>query len=191
MVNNGVVEPDAPAAEQRPITLGKREGRSPRDMAMSLAILLIPIALLLTFYRVVLDGDEPIRVDPASAVQEARSAAVFPVVMPTGLGDDWRVTTATFRRADDGATLRLGYVDPDDDPVLLVESSVPAETLLPAELTKDAEVRGMFRAPNGVWRRYDARPGEAALVLAGGDRTIVVVGRSEWANLEALASSLA
>jgi hypothetical protein len=190
MVNNGVVEPDAPAADQRPITLGKREGRSPRDMAMSLAILLIPIALLLTFYRVVLDGDEPIQVDPASTVQEARSAAVFPVVMPTGLGDDWRVTTATFRRAEDGATLRLGYVDPDDDPVLLVESSVPAETLLPAELTKDAEVRGMFRAPNGVWRRYDARPGEAALVLAGAGRTIVVVGRSEWANLEALAGSL-
>ncbi|MCA2218644.1 DUF4245 domain-containing protein [Jidongwangia harbinensis] len=184
------MEPDAPDADQRPITLGKREGRSPRDMALSLAVLLIPIALLLTFYRVVLDGDEPIRVDPAPAVQEARSAGAFPVVLPAGLGDDWRVTTAMFRRQDDGATLRLGYVDPGDDPVQLVQSSVPAETLLPAELTEDAEVRGMFRAPSGVWRRYDARPGEAALVLAESGRTVVVVGRSEWANLEALASSL-
>jgi hypothetical protein len=190
MVDNGLVEPDAPAADQRPLKLGRREGRSPRDMAMSLAILLIPIVLLLAFYRVVLGGDEPIEVDPAPAIAQARSAAVFPVAEPAGLGDGWRVSTATFRRQPEGATLRIGYVDPDDDPVQLMQSSVPPDTLLPAELSKDAEVRGMFRAPNGVWRRYDARPGESALVLAEPGRTVVVVGRTDAENLETLAAAL-
>jgi hypothetical protein len=138
----------------------------------------------------VLGGDEPVRVDPAPALQEARQAAIFPVAEPRGLGDDWRVTTATFRRQAPAATLRIGYVDPDDDPVQLVQSSVAPDTLLPAELTEDAEVVGTFRAPNGVWRRYDARPGEAALVLTEPGRTIVVVGTTDPENLDTLARSL-
>jgi hypothetical protein len=151
----------------------------------------VPIALLLTFYRAVLGGDEPVRVDPSSAIQEARQAALFPVAVPGGLGDDWRATTATFRRQPEGATLRIGYVDPDDDAVQLVQSSVAPETLLPVELSEDAEVVGTFRAPNGVWRRYDARPGEGALVLAEPGRTIVVIGTTDRDNLDTLARSLA
>ena len=189
MVNNGAVEPDAPTAAPAPV-LGKREGRSPRDMALSLAVLLIPIALLITFYRMVLSGDAPVNVDPTSTLQEARAAAVFPVLEPQGLGDDWSVTTATFRRETAGATLRLGYVDPDDDPVLLVQSSVPPQTLLPAELGEDPRPRDTFRTPSGVWRLYDSRPGESALVLAEQGRTVLVVGRTDAENLRTMAGSL-
>ncbi|HET6530572.1 MAG TPA: DUF4245 domain-containing protein [Actinoplanes sp.] len=183
------MEPEAPAPP--PAALGRREGRSPRDMALSLVVLLVPIALLLTFYRVVLSGDAPVTVDPTSAIGQARSAGAFPVLVPQALGDDWHVTAATFRRADDGATLRLGYVAPDDDSALLVQSSVPAATLLPAELGQDAKPLASFRAANGVWRTYQTRPGENALVLAGPDRTVVVVGNADEEHLEKLASSLA
>ena len=34
------------AAEERPIRLSKREGRAPRDMVLSLAVLIVPIVLL-------------------------------------------------------------------------------------------------------------------------------------------------
>jgi len=186
MVNNGGMEP---TAEQKP-TLGKREGRSPRDMAMSLLVLLIPIALLLTFYRVVLSGDKPVEVDPSTALQEARAAAVFPVVEPAGLGDDWTVTAATFRRVEGGATLRLGYLDPDDDSVLLVESSVPADTLVPTELGKDGRRTGTFRDEAQSWLRYEGRPGEISLVLIEQGRTIIVVGKTAPKNVEQLAASL-
>jgi hypothetical protein len=189
MVNNGGVEPDAPAAAPSP-TLGKREGRSPRDMVLSLAVLLIPIALLLTFYRVVLNGDAPADVDPSSVLQEARSAAVFTVLEPQGLGDDWSVSSATFRRPAEGATLRLGYVDPDDDPVLLVESSVPPATLLPAELGRSPKPVGTFRTDLGPLRQYDARPGESALVLAEPERTVLVIGKTDAENLKTLARAL-
>ena len=186
MVNNGGMEP---TAEQKP-TLGKREGRSPRDMAMSLLILLIPIALLLVFYRVVLGGDDPVKVDPSSAIQEARAAAVFPVAEPTGLSDDWVVTAATFRRAEDGATLRLGYVDPDDDSVLLVQSSVSADTLVPTELGKEGKRTGTFRDEAQSWLRYEGRTGEVSLVLVEQGRTIIVVGRTDAKNVEELAAAL-
>ncbi len=157
---------------------------------MSLAVLLIPIALLLTFYRLVLDGDKPVAVDPAPTIQEAQQAKAFTVLLPQGLGDDWHTSSATFRRAENGATLRIGYVDPDKDPIQLVQSSVPSATLLPIELSKDAEPVGNFRAGTGVWRLYNGRPGERALVLADQTRTVVIVGKTDDDNLEALAGSL-
>jgi len=159
-------------------------------MALSLAVLLVPIALVLIFYRVVLSGDSPVAVDPAPALESARAAGAFPVAAPAGLGDDWHVTSATFRRADDGATLRLGYVDPDDDPVQLLQSSVPPATLLPAELTAEAEAKGTVRTAMGAWRVYDGRPGETALVLTGTGRTVIVVGSTDTENLTAMAESL-
>jgi hypothetical protein len=211
MVNNGDVEPASPApapspapeasevddvtAEEEAATepsprLSRREGRSPRDMVLSLAVLIVPIALLLIFYRTVLSGDAPVTVDPSSTIQEARDAKLFPVAVPTGLGDGWHAVSAEFTKPAGGATLRIGYVDPDNDPVQLVESSVPAATLLPAELTPKATPLTNFRAANGVWRLYDGRPGEQALVLADENRTIIVVGKTGVQNLEELASSL-
>jgi hypothetical protein len=159
-------------------------------MAMSLLVLLVPIALLLIFYRVVLSGDAPITVDPATAVQEAREAAAFTVLEPQGLGGDWHVSSAKFARQQAGATLRIGYVDPDKDPVQLVQSSVPPATLLPVELGGKAEAQGVVRTPAGVWRVYDARPGERAIVLSEPARTVVVVGATDLKNLQALAASL-
>ncbi|GAA0507830.1 hypothetical protein Ade02nite_49830 [Paractinoplanes deccanensis] len=178
------------ASDGAPVRLARGQERSPKDMAMSLLVLLVPIALLLIFYRTVLNGDAPITVDPAPSLQEARRANVFTVVEPRGLGDDWHVSSATFRRDTEGATLRIGYVDPDKDALQLVESNVPSATLLPTELTKAAKPAGEFRSDAGVWRLYDTRPGEKALVLADQTRTVIVIGKSDVERLETLAGSL-
>ena len=159
-------------------------------MAMSLGILLLPIVLLLVFYRVVLDGDKPISIDAEPAIQQARSAAVFPVVLPQGLGDDWHTVSATFKRDTDGATLRLGYVDPESDPIQLVQSSTPTAKLLPVELGDDPKAVSTFRDGTRTWQRYDARKGENALLLLEKGRTIIVVGTAESQTLEAFATSL-
>jgi len=182
--------PDGVPAETAPTRLGRGQDRSPRDMTLSLAVLLVPIALLLIFYRVVLSGDAPVTVDATSTIQEAQQAALFTVAVPRGLGDDWHTASATFRRESGGATLRIGYVDPGKDPLQLVESSVPPDTLLPGELGSGGKALGNYRTPAGVWRVYDGRPGETALVLAEPARTIVVVGKADLTNLQALASSL-
>lgn len=159
-------------------------------MALSLAVLLVPIFLLLAFYRLVLGGETPITVDPGPAISQASSSAAFPVAVPTGLGDDWHVTAATFRRDGEGATLRLGYVDPDTDPALLVQSSVPPTELIRAELGADAGPRGTVRLGERTWQRYDARRGETALLLIEKGRTTIVVGTADPKRVQALAASL-
>jgi hypothetical protein len=211
MVNNGQVEPASPApvseptatspepaavpaatepgAEEAAPRLARGEGRAPRDMLMSLAVLIVPIALLLLFYRFVLSGDAPVSIDPSATIQEAQQAKLFPIAVPQ-LGEDWHPSSATWTKQAGGSTLRIGYVDPGKDPVQLVESNVPPATLLPAELTDNAKPLSSFRAANGVWRLYTGRPGEQALVLAEADRTIILVGKTDEKSLEQLATSL-
>jgi Protein of unknown function (DUF4245) len=178
------------AAAGAPVRLGRRGGRSPRDMAISLLVLLIPIALLLTFYRVVLSGDAPVTIDAAPTIQQAEAAKAFPVAVPQGLANDWHTTSATFTRSTDGVTLRLGYVAPDDDAALVIESNVPADKLLRAELGKEAQPRGTFRDGEVAWRSYVSRPGETALVLLEQNRTIIVLGNTKEKNLQMLAAAI-
>jgi len=156
---------------------------------MSLAVLLVPIALVLLFYRLVLSGDAPITVDPASTIQEAQAANIFPVAVPE-LGDDWHASSATWQKTAAGGTLRIGYVDPDKDPIQLVESNVDSQTLARSELTTSAAQIGKFQAGARNWILYTGRPGEQALVLFDTNRTIIIVGKTKAENLETLAKSL-
>ncbi|MBB4747126.1 DUF4245 domain-containing protein [Actinoplanes lobatus] len=179
-----------PAEPQPSPRLSAREGRSPRDMITSLLVLLVPIALCLTFYRVVLDGDKPISIDPAETIQTAQRA--FPVAQPRGLGeDDWHVSSAAFRRVDGGATLRIGYVGPAGKAMQLVQSTVAPTTLIPAEVGDSGKRTGAYRTDERVWMEYAGRPGETALIFTEPARTIVIIGDdSDTENLEKLASSL-
>ncbi|RZU73284.1 uncharacterized protein DUF4245 [Micromonospora kangleipakensis] len=166
-----------------------RSERSPRDMALSLLVLLVPIALLLAFYRGFLGGDEPATVDPAPAVQEARAANAFPVSAPAGLASDWRTVSARYQPEPGGATLRIGYLTPEGRGAQLVQSNVPAEKLLPAELS-GGQPQGTADLPGGSWQRYTARGNEQALVLLEPTRTVIVVGDAGEAELRQLASAL-
>jgi len=184
MVNNGgVSSTEAPAASER-------GNRRPRDMVLSLAVLLVPIALLLIFYRVVLDGDKPVSADVAPALDQARVAKAFDVAAPQGLSDDWRVQTAFFRQVTGGATLRIGYADPGDDPVQFIESSVPTATLIPAELGADPKAIGTIVAGSRTWQKYEARKGEIALVVIEKGRTMIVAGSDKSDHLEELATAV-
>lgn len=191
MVNNEHVEPaSTETAPTPPATprLTKREGRSTRDMALSLTVLLVPIALLLVFYRVVLSGDQPLTVDPASSIQLA--SREFTVLAPAGLDQEWRVTAANYKNEKDGATLRIGYVGPDDAPIQLVESTVPADTLVPAEVGRAGKRTGAYRTDARTWLVYSGRPDETALIFTDATRTVLIIGKTDQPTLEKLAVAL-
>jgi hypothetical protein len=177
-------QPAPPARKEK-----ARSERSPKDMALSLLVLLVPIALLLAFYRGFLGGDEPTTVDPAPAVADARAANAFPVSEPRGLGSGWRVVSARYQTADGGATLRIGYLTPEGRGAQLVESNVPAEKLLPAELS-GGQPQGPADLPGASWQRYTARGNEQALVLLEPNRTVLVIGDAGENELRQLASAL-
>jgi hypothetical protein len=185
-------DPDVPAptdtGKVQPVPGGP--DRSPKDLAISLLVLLVPIALVFVFYQVVLGGDEPVRVDPAPAIAQARAAGAFPVSEPTGLESGWRSVSATFQSVDGGRTLRIGYISPEGRGVQLVQSNVPADQLLPAELTRNGQAQGSTEVAGRDWQRYSARAGERALVLLEERRTVLIVGDAAEGELRGLASAL-
>lgn len=167
-----------------------RTGRTPKDMALSLLVLLVPLALLAAFLGFARGGDQATVQDPGPAIARARAAARFPVEAPAGLGEGWRSVSAVFHQAENGATLRIGYLTPGDDGVLLVVSDVPAEELLVNELGDRARQRGSTAVGGRDWQRYDARAGETALVLLEPGRTVVVQGRAPIEDLRTLAAAI-
>ncbi|MBQ1018524.1 DUF4245 domain-containing protein [Micromonospora sp. D93] len=172
-----------------PMVAGKSE-RSPKDMAISLLVLLVPIALLLAFYRGFLGGDQATTVDPAPAIEQARSANVFPVSQPQGLGSDWTTVSARYQTVEGGANLRLGYLTPEGRGVQLLQSSVPADRLLPAELTSQGQPQGPTELAGHTWQLYTARGNQQALVLLEPIRTVIVIGDARDNELRELAGSL-
>lgn len=178
--------------EERPpaVETGRDSGRRTKDMAFSLLVLLVPIALLLLVYRFVLDGDDPVAVDPAPTIATARAAGVFPISEPTGLPEDWTPVSAIWQEVDGGRALRLGYVTPDGGGVQVVETNAPVEAFLPVELSETAQPRGPVDVAGTAWQSYTARPGERALVLLEPDRTVYVIGSATDEELRQLAGSL-
>ncbi|MEV4655373.1 DUF4245 family protein [Micromonospora sp. NPDC049301] len=194
-VEPGRSGPDvAPDAGDRPAPPPRveaaRSERSPKDMAISLLVLLIPIALLLAFYRGFLGGDEPTTVDPGPAIEQARSANTFPVSQPQGLSSGWRTVSARYQAVEGGANLRIGYLTPEGRGVQLLQSSVPAERLLPAELTDQGQPQGPTELAGRTWQRYTARGNQQALILLEPTRTVLVVGDARDNELRQLAGSL-
>ncbi|WP_018218589.1 DUF4245 domain-containing protein [Salinispora vitiensis] len=167
-----------------------RSERSPKDMAISLLVLLVPVALLLAFYRGFLGGDQATVVDPAPALDSAQAAAAFPVSRPQGLDAGWRTVRADFRTVEDGSTLRLGYLTPEGRGAQIVQSSVPPEQLLPTELTEQGQPQGRTDLAGRTWQRYTARGNEQAFVLLEPDRTVIVVGDARDTELRELAGAL-
>ncbi|MEU5938346.1 DUF4245 domain-containing protein [Micromonospora sp. NPDC047548] len=185
------VPPARPAAGGRPARREKaRSERSPKDMALSLLVLLVPIALLLAFYRGFLGGEQPTVINAAPAYEQARSANAFPVSEPAGLSSGWRTVSASYRTVEGGANLRVGYLTPEGRGVQLVQSTVPAEKLLPAELTAEGQPQGPTDLNGRSWQRYTGRGNDQALVLLEPNRTILVVGDARENELRQLAGSL-
>ncbi|MEU7931001.1 DUF4245 domain-containing protein [Micromonospora echinofusca] len=186
---DGVAETGERPAPPPAIDTRKSE-RSPKDMAISLLVLLIPIALLIAFYRGFLGGEQPTTVDPAPAIESARAANAFPVSEPAELDGGWRTVSANFQTVEGGSSLRLGYLTPEGRGAQLVQSSVPPERLLPTELTAEGQPQGQTDLGGRTWQRYTARGNEQALVLLEPNRTVIVVGDARDNELRHLATAI-
>ncbi|MEU4378954.1 DUF4245 domain-containing protein [Micromonospora echinofusca] len=186
---DGVAETGERPAPPPAIDTRKSE-RSPKDMAISLLVLLVPIALLIAFYRGFLGGEQPTTVDPAPAIESARAANAFPVSEPAELDDGWHTVSANFQTAEGGSSLRLGYLTPEGRGAQLVQSSVPPERLLPTELTAEGQPQGQTDLGGRTWQRYTARGNEQALVLLEPNRTVIVVGDARDNELRHLATAI-
>jgi len=167
----------------------KREGRTGRDMALSLIVLLIPLAVIVGIFRL-RGGEDVVVVDPSAAIGQAQASGLFPVAVPEGLAPGWRSISANFAAADGTGALRVGYITPDDGTVQVLESNEDPQVLLPREFGPDGEPTGTVDVDGTVWRSYRFRGGEQALVLTTSNRTIVVQGQASPEELRELAHAL-
>lgn len=179
------------ARNKKPATAG--------DMVRSLAVILIPIALITVFFSRNLT-DYPVQtVDWQPVLAQARQEAPYPVLAPEGLPDTWRPTQATWvAKGDpylnDQVSVRnlwqLGYLDPKDIFISVNQGDEQPQQLV-AELTRDGLAEGSSEVKGQTWVRY-VSPDERtrSLVLAAPKVTTVVVGDTTYEALEAFAGTL-
>ncbi|MDI1459899.1 DUF4245 family protein [Catellatospora sp. KI3] len=169
--------------ETEPAQVPASSGRTPKDMALSLGVLLVPVLLLVLGYRLFYGWNDAVTVDPTSAIESAGRASMAP--LPGAVAPDgWQTVTAKW---SDGK-LRIGYLDRDSHGARLVQSRTPAAELIRAELGDKAQPGAQTSVGGVGWQRYHSPDGEDALLRTSGDTSILLIGRD--ADLTALAGAV-
>jgi hypothetical protein len=158
-------------------------------MTLSMIVLLIPVAIIVAIFRFG-GGEKTVVVDPSSAITQARADAAFTVLAPTDLPPGWQTVSASYRHVADAAALRIGFVTSSGGALQLIETDERIETVIDRELGDRVRPLGPVVVAGRSWQSYTARQGERAFVLAEPDRTVVVIGRADPAEVEALAAAL-
>ncbi len=187
MADDGAVTSPEPTPADPPAARGRRGGTI-RDLAISIGVLVVPLVAVVALCQ---PGDSgPTKIDPSRAYAGARAEAGFPVREPAGL-EGWAATNATFRETAAGtATLRVSYLTPAGRYAQLVQSSVPADELIPAELGGGSP-RGAATIQGAAWQHYSARqPDDRAYVLLEPTVTVIVVGDATDGELRTLVTAL-
>jgi hypothetical protein len=141
-------------------------------------------------------GDvDPVReIDPSSTVDLAAARASYALLVPEGLGDGYRTTSA---RTDAGkaaegdpVTLEIGYVTPSDEFAGFVVSDDRRADPVSAVLD-GAQEQGTADVGGRAWTRSTTEKGETALSRDDGGVIVVVTGSASEEELETVAGSVA
>ena len=167
---------------------------SASNMLRSLLPLVVICLVLVGWQSLQEKADEGVRVvDPSSAVQLAAARASYPVPVPTGLGKDYRPTSARTDagNADQGdpVTLEIGYLTPSDEFAGFVVSDDRSAAPLTAVLG-GAKEQGTVELGGSTWTLETTQRGETALVRETDGMTVVVSGSAGDEELETVAAAV-
>jgi hypothetical protein len=168
---------------------------SAANMLRSLLPLVVIILAIVGWQSFRQGPDEnPVKpIDPSSTVQLAASRAGYTLLVPTGLADGYRPTSARTDAGNAGegdpVTLQIGYVTPSDQYAGFVESDDPSADPLTAVLN-GARDDGSVDVGGSVWTRSRTERGETALSRTTDGVTVLVTGSASEAELETVAGSV-
>jgi hypothetical protein len=187
-------EAASPPVPQSSPAIERANRMSAGNMLRSLLPLVVICLVVVGWTTFRQSGDAGVRtVDPSSSVQVAAARASYPLLVPTGLPDEYRPTSA---RTDAGAadpgdavTLEIGYLTPAEEFAGFVVSDDRRAAPVAAVLD-GAEERGTLDVAGQQWTRSTTEKGETALSRDVDGAIVVVFGSAGDEELETVAAAV-
>jgi hypothetical protein len=137
---------------------------------------------------------QPVRtVDPTSTIDLAVARASYPIVVPQGLGKNYRPTSARTDAGNasegDPVTLEIGYVTPSDEFAGFVVSDDRRADPVAAVLD-GAQEHGSVDLGGRSWTRSTSQKGETVLSRDDGGVIVTVSGSASEKELETVAGAV-
>ncbi|WP_347059499.1 DUF4245 domain-containing protein [Blastococcus sp. HT6-30] len=184
----GTEAPPPPSAVQRANRL------SAANMLRSLLPLVLICLLIVGWVSINNDPGDPVReIDPSSTIQLAQSRAEYPVLVPGGLGEGYRPTSARTDAGNaspgDAVTLQIGYLTPSGGYAgYVVTDAADAEAV--GAVLDGATEAGAVEVDGEQWTRSTTERGETALSRVADGVTVVVTGSAADDELTAVAAAV-
>jgi cytoskeletal protein RodZ len=187
------------ADEQTPPQANPAVERAARMNAANMARSLLPLVLIClvivwwTSFRQSADV-QPIReIDPSSTVDLAAARAGYQVLVPQGLDEEYRPTSARTDAGDAGegdpVTLQIGYVTPSEEFAGFVVSDDRRADAV-AEVLDGAQDDGTVDVDGESWTRSTTEKDETALWRETDGVIVVVSGSASEAELATVAGAV-
>ena len=169
------------------------------DMIRSLALILIPLAVITIIFTNT-PNDHPVKeVDWKPVLAKARQEAPFEVLAPENLPSGWRATRVNWvpqgrpylnGEASPRNLWQIGFLTPDDAFVDLNQGDVRPQEMVDQQ-SRDGTPDGSSVVAGKTWQRLISPDGRTrSLVLTGPNSTVVVTADLSYEALEAYASTL-
>ena len=175
-----------------------RKSRS-RDMVISMAVLLVPIAIIVWWFTVTPEP-EPQAVDVDGTLTRALAETPYPLLRAGDLGDGWIPARVAWAKEGDpwitsepatGNWWQVGYLSPEQV-YFGVQQRDGAAGAFVADTTREGKpLGGAVELAGRSWERFESDDGRTrSLVHADDEVTSIVTADTDFTQLEAFASTL-
>lgn len=165
----------------------KQRQASALDMVRSMAIIIIPVALIMWLLTNNLDDYPVERVDWRPVLAEARASVAWPVEAPEGLPEEggyaWTPTRVSFLKVGDTMTggggsprnhWRVGFLSPDKVYFEVNQGDDQLDTFV-REVTRDGRNVGQLDVAGRAWETWESADGRTRSLVLRADPTVTLV----------------
>ena len=162
-----------------------------RDMLISLAVILVPCALIYAFFSRTPAEPEVAAADWKPVVAGARTDATYQVLAPTNLPENWKPIRARWGDTQ----LQLGFLSPDKTYYELKQMAGAKNPEFVREVTQSGAEEGTSDALGRSWKRMVSNKGRTHCLVSSveGDKasTAVACADAPYEAVEAFVGTLA
>lgn len=169
------------------------------NMVVAMLVILVPAALLYNVFSVTPEEPTVPTIDWKPVVAETRKQADFPVLAPTSLGDDWKVTKARYVHKGDAITANttavadtwfFGAHGPDKFYYELEQRNANPKALAD-EATRNGYADGSSTIGAKTWVRMSSPDDRThCLFDQAGEKGTIVCADTNWESLEQFVAKL-